>query len=65
MIDYPEAEAIAAVDKLLELRELMEHGDPVGRALADDAMEAATRKLFQAGLLDYFISQAARLQRYR
>jgi hypothetical protein len=49
MIDYPEQEAIAAVDTLLELRELYEYGDPVGKELADHALEAATRKLTQAG----------------
>lgn len=65
MIDYPEQEAVAAVDKLMELRELMEYGDPVGRALAEDALETATRKLHQEGLLDWLIGRAARLQRYR
>jgi hypothetical protein len=65
MIDYPEAEAIAAVDKLLELRELMEHGDPVGRELAEDALEVATRKLAREGMLDWLISRAAQQQRYR
>jgi hypothetical protein len=64
MIDYPDAEAIAAVEKLLELRELMEHGDPVGRALAEDALEVATRKLTHEGLLDWLITRAARQQRY-
>jgi hypothetical protein len=65
MIDYPEAEAIAAVEKLLELRELCEYGDPVGRELADDALEVATRKLTQAGMLDWLISRAAKQQRFR
>ena len=65
MIDYPEQEASAAIDKLLELRELMEHGDPVGRALAEDALEAATRRLHQEGVLDWLISCTARLQRYQ
>ena len=59
MIEYPEQEAIAAVDKLLELRELMEYGDPVGRALAEDALDVATRRLFREGMLDWFISRAA------
>jgi hypothetical protein len=65
MIDYPEAEATAAVEKLLELRELCEYGDPVGKELADDALEFATRKLTQEGLLDWLITRAAKQQRYR
>jgi hypothetical protein len=65
MIDYPEQEAIAAVDTLLELRELYEYGDPVGKELADHALQAATRKLTQAGMLDFLISRAARQQRCR
>ena len=65
MVNYPEEEAIAAVDKLLELRELMEYADPCGRELAADALEIATRKLHQEGLLDWFISRAANQQRYR
>jgi hypothetical protein len=65
MVNYPEEGAIAAVDKLLELRELMEHGDPCGRDLATDALEVATRKLHREGLLDWFITRAANQQRYR
>jgi hypothetical protein len=49
MVNYPEEEAVAAVDKLLELRELMEYGDPRGRELAADALEVATRKLHREG----------------
>jgi hypothetical protein len=65
MIDYPEAEAITAVDKLLELRELCEYGDPVGRELADDALEIAARKMAREGLLDFLISRVAKQQRFR
>jgi hypothetical protein len=65
MIDHPEAEAIAAVDKLLELRELCQYGDPVGRELADDALEIAARKMAREGLLDLLITRAAKQQRFR
>ena len=64
MVNYPEEEAVAAIDKLLELRELMAYGDPCGRELAADALEVATREL-QEGLLDLFTSRAAKQQRYR
>jgi hypothetical protein len=53
--DHPEQEAIAAAGKfLLELRELMRHGESPDRQLAADALE-----LVQVGMLDWLISEAA------
>jgi hypothetical protein len=58
--DYPKDEAIEAIDALASLAWLYREGDPVGSALADDALdEAAARLLY--GLLDLFITGASRL----
>jgi len=59
MIDYPMQESMASVDKLIEMRDLMLYGDPVGADLADDAINAAVLALMKSGLLDTMITRAA------
>jgi hypothetical protein len=57
--DYPEDDAIAAVQLLTAIKFLFDEGDPVGSALADAALDKATGLLMDSGLLDLFITRAA------
>jgi hypothetical protein len=60
MPDYPTDEAIEAVDLLASLQWLYKDGDPVGSALADDALDHAADLLLQYGLLDVLVTRAAK-----
>jgi hypothetical protein len=58
--DYPQDEAIEAIETLASLRWLFEQdGDPVGSALADDALDHVATELHRSGLLDILVTRAA------
>jgi hypothetical protein len=60
--DWPTDEADEAVATLAALRWLYgQDGDPVGSALADDALDRAADELHRSGLLDDLITRAANL----
>jgi hypothetical protein len=56
----PPDEATEAVDLLASLRWLYEDGDPVGSALADDALDHAVDLLLKYDLLDTLVTRAAK-----
>jgi hypothetical protein len=59
--DYPKDEAVEAIETLASLRWLFEqNGDPVGSALADDALDHVATALHRSGLLDVLITRAAK-----
>jgi hypothetical protein len=59
---FPPEDAKEAIEILTTLRWLFEQdGDPVGSALADDALDTAADELHRSGLLDILISRAASL----
>jgi hypothetical protein len=59
--NYPTDEANEGVETLCSLRWLFEQeGDPVGSALADDALDHAATELHRSGLLDALITRAAK-----
>ena len=59
---FPMDGATDAVESLAKLKWLCEFGDPVGRELADCALDHATFLLVTRGLLDMLITRAANNQ---
>jgi hypothetical protein len=58
--NYPKDEATEAIELLASLQWLYKDGDPVGSALADDALDHAAYELYRSGLLDVLVTRAAK-----